>query len=355
MNSKLPHRPDLDHLRRQAKSLLAALEAGDGDAIATFREHLPAAAKMTAAKVGKAGFRLADAQSVLARQTGFSSWPQLARHVDQLRALEGVWEFHSLEVDGRVMPPATLRSSRILIDGDCFRSERGGTIYEGTFNIDVEEQPHAIDFEFVSGPEAGNQNHGIFELNGDRLTICLEMTGKNRPPAFRTLPGSRSALETLHRVSAARPRAVDGRTPPPPQARLTPEAIAEQFACVPSPALARLQGEWACVQLIQNGNQVPCNFADAGRRSVVNNEIKVTFGDQIVVHALMRIHAETDSIQVDYCLLPDAVKGVLQYGIMKWMDDEICVSMASPGAQRPTDFTAGRDQTLSRWRLLKNG
>jgi hypothetical protein len=103
MAKSLPPRPNLDHLRQQAKALLAALDAGDKKAIGTFRKHLPAAAKMTLTQVRKAGFRLADAQSAIARKTGFSNWPQLARHVEQLRALEGTWEFDSLEVDGRPM------------------------------------------------------------------------------------------------------------------------------------------------------------------------------------------------------------------------------------------------------------
>ena len=123
MSTKLPPRPNLDHLRRQAKSLLADLEAGKADAVTTFVEHLPAAKGMNAAAVRSATFRLADAQSAVARKTGFASWPRLARHVEQLRALEGTWEFVSLEVDGSTVPPAALASSRILMDGDRFRTE----------------------------------------------------------------------------------------------------------------------------------------------------------------------------------------------------------------------------------------
>ena len=199
MARSLPPRPNLDHLRRQAKALLAALDVGDKDAIGTFRMHLPAAAGMTPAQVRKAGFRLADAQSAIARQTGFSNWPQLARHVEQLRALEGTWEFDSLEVEGRPMAEAMLKSSRVLIDGDCFRSEMGGTRYEGVFNIDVEKEPHSIDIEFVSGPESGNWNYGIFELAGDRLMICLDMGGHNRPPEF----GRHRAVTVLWKSFAA--------------------------------------------------------------------------------------------------------------------------------------------------------
>src|SRR5207244_1841495 len=90
---KLPARPNLDHLRKQAKTLLARLEDGDAAAAKTFIAHLPEAHKMSVARVRAAGFRLADAQSAVARESGFASWPSLAHHVQDLRALEGEWQF----------------------------------------------------------------------------------------------------------------------------------------------------------------------------------------------------------------------------------------------------------------------
>ena len=67
MAKKLPPRPNLDHLRSQAKALLAALQSGDADAVATMREHLPAANGMSEEQIRKTPFRLADAQSAIAR------------------------------------------------------------------------------------------------------------------------------------------------------------------------------------------------------------------------------------------------------------------------------------------------
>ena len=43
MDKTLPGRPNLDHLRGQAKKLLAQLAAGDAHAAQAFIEHLPAA------------------------------------------------------------------------------------------------------------------------------------------------------------------------------------------------------------------------------------------------------------------------------------------------------------------------
>src|SRR5213075_270239 len=63
---KLPHRPNMDHLRRQAKSLLADLEFGKKDAVETFREHLLAAEKLNDEQIRNGNFRLADAQCTIA-------------------------------------------------------------------------------------------------------------------------------------------------------------------------------------------------------------------------------------------------------------------------------------------------
>lgn len=351
MDKSLPARPDLDHLRRQAKSLLAALAAGDPDAIATIRDHLPAAKALSADQVRKAGFRLADAQSAIARKTGFASWPKLARHVDQLRALEGTWEFEALLADGQRVPPEALSSSRLLIDGDRFRTETPEAVYEGVFNIDVECEPCAIDIEFVEGPEAGNTNHGIFRQSGDELEICLDVNGKSRPTGFRSSRGSGHALETLRRASADRPRSVSGGVRRPrPAAPATVDASG--FAYVPGPLLDRLQGEWVATKIVRDGGELPKAMLRTGRRSAARNEIKITFGGQVVIHALVRIDESSRPVAVDYLNLAGMTKAEVQHGIMQWIGDEACFCMAAPGDPRPQDFAcpAGSGRILSQWR-----
>ena len=71
---KLPDRPDLDQLKRQAKELLAAFAAGNHDAVAEVNEHYRGA--------DPSQFALHDAQLVLARAYGFESWPKLKARVD---------------------------------------------------------------------------------------------------------------------------------------------------------------------------------------------------------------------------------------------------------------------------------
>jgi uncharacterized protein (TIGR03067 family) len=350
----LPSRPNLDHLRRQAKALLAALEAGEAEAVSTILNHLPSAKGMTADQVVQMHFRLADAQSAIARKTGFASWPHLARHVEQLRALEGTWSFARLEIDGNTIPVSALGASRILIDGDRFRTESPEATYEGIFNINVEAQPHEIDIEFVAGPEAGNWNFGIFRLDGQQLEVCLDINGKPRPAEFGTSPGSGHAFETLNRSSQARPDNVTGGTPSAcPQSQPVQECVG--FDYVESPTLAKLQGQWTPTKIVRDGQELPKMMLSTGLRSAKANEIKISFGGQTMIHALVRLDESTDPIHVDYYNLAEACKGTIQLGIMKWQGDDVCFCMAAPNDLRPADFTAtaGSGRTLSQWRLKK--
>lgn len=354
MKKTLPPRPHLDHLKGQAKSLLDEFKAGKPEAIAAISKHLPAAQDKTVKAIKQMKLRLADAQSAVARQNGFASWPHLMRHVEQLRALEGRWDFVSLEVDGTKMPAEMLKHSCILIDGDRFRTESPEAIYEGVINIDVEAEPNAIDIEFIAGPEAGNTNYGICRLQGDQLEICLDMNGKPRPTVFATSAGSGQAYEVLRRTSHSRPENVTGGTPvqrqPPPPAQ---ECIG--FDYVESPTLSRLQGEWSAVRLIRDGQEVPSAMLPTGRRSAVKNELKIMFGGQMILHTLVKIDESKEPMQVDYYHLSGMAKGALQCGIMKWEGEEVCFNTAFPGQPRPADFTcpAGSGQVFSQWRRKK--
>src|SRR5215471_21099872 len=76
MSRELPAKPNLEHLKKQAKQLLHDFEQSRTDAVERFRtfgsSSTPAIAK------------LAHAQHVVARDYGFASWPKLKEHVDSL-------------------------------------------------------------------------------------------------------------------------------------------------------------------------------------------------------------------------------------------------------------------------------
>jgi len=324
----LPARPDLNHLRKQAKRLLAGKKASQ-----------------------RSTYRLADAQLEVAKKTGFADWPALAHHVQDLRALEGEWHFSRLEVDGQPVPASMLGASRILIDGDRFRSESPEATYEGIFIIDVEATPKRIDIEFVEGPEEGNWSYGVYELQGDRLTFCLGLVGSERPARFATETGSGHALEQLTRASAARPANVTGGVKrPKSEPAAAPPVDPAAFNAPVTPLLEKLQGEWLAVELDRDAKPMPKDWLAFGSRTIDGNETKVVFGGQTMLHAKMRIDESTRPIAVDYLNLAGQAKGRVSLGIMEWIDGDVRFLIAGPGQPRPTAFTPGPGLTLSRWK-----
>lgn len=84
---RIPPRPDLGQLKKQAKELLAHSRAGDAAALQRLRTSLPAARGHDDAQLAALGLRLHDAQSCLAREHGFASWADLQAFVLARRAL----------------------------------------------------------------------------------------------------------------------------------------------------------------------------------------------------------------------------------------------------------------------------
>ena len=81
----LPALPHWEHIRKQAKDLLADLRANDPASLS--RAHVYSAA-FSPARVASApsAFCLSDAQLIVAREYGFASWPRLKQHVEKLQA-----------------------------------------------------------------------------------------------------------------------------------------------------------------------------------------------------------------------------------------------------------------------------
>jgi ankyrin repeat protein len=79
--SALPDRPNLEQLKKQAKTLLHAAHAGDPAALERFG-RLPAFAGKSATDLHALGLALHDAQSVIAREHGFDSWNELREEVE---------------------------------------------------------------------------------------------------------------------------------------------------------------------------------------------------------------------------------------------------------------------------------
>jgi hypothetical protein len=76
MSQRLPERPNLEQLKKQAKSLLRAALSQDPAALERFRP-LRSPSSKSQAGFGSSDLALHDAQSVIALEHGFKSWNAL--------------------------------------------------------------------------------------------------------------------------------------------------------------------------------------------------------------------------------------------------------------------------------------
>jgi ankyrin repeat protein len=108
---RLPVRPDLEQVQRQAKELLRAIHAGDAAAVAELRERHPEPVDPAAAK-------LADAQLTLARSYDAPSWTRL---VHAVRLADAIWRDDAETVRALVAANPALVHEHILIrkDSNC--------------------------------------------------------------------------------------------------------------------------------------------------------------------------------------------------------------------------------------------
>lgn len=100
-HSSLPARPSLEQLKKRAKELLRAIRAADPAAVARLGSHLSRHPRDAT---------LADAQLVIAREHGFTSWARLKHHVQAIErprdfdeAIWGrdTWPFLAAVYEGR--------------------------------------------------------------------------------------------------------------------------------------------------------------------------------------------------------------------------------------------------------------
>ena len=78
---RLPASPNLEHLRKQARDLQQAHQAGQAEAFKRIRAHLPKLVAASDADIAAAAFSRTSAQLVVAREYGFASWPLLVQAV----------------------------------------------------------------------------------------------------------------------------------------------------------------------------------------------------------------------------------------------------------------------------------
>jgi ankyrin repeat protein len=125
---ELPARPSVEQYRKQAKDLVKACKSGDPDAIQRIKRYHPHAGKRSGSgdKI-----TLADAQSVIAREHAFESWPKFARHIEALAGENSpVSQFE--EAADAIVAGDTATLTRLLRENPELIRERSTRLHRAT-------------------------------------------------------------------------------------------------------------------------------------------------------------------------------------------------------------------------------
>jgi uncharacterized protein (TIGR03067 family) len=69
----------------------------------------------------------------------------------------------------------------------------------GTYTVDSTTQPMGMTITGTEGPNNGKTFPAIFELKGDTLRICYDLSGAKRPTEFKSIAGTQLYLVTYNR------------------------------------------------------------------------------------------------------------------------------------------------------------
>lgn len=103
----------------------------------------------------------------------------------------GSWKCVSAVIDGKSLAGDTAGQLRLTLTTDRYKTERGDQVlFDSTYTVDGAKNPAQIDMIGTEGELKGKSAPGILKLDGDTLTICYVMPGKERPKSFESEPQS---------------------------------------------------------------------------------------------------------------------------------------------------------------------
>ena len=122
--------------------------------------------------------------------------------VEEHKLLQGTWMPTAAEVSENPFGEATLKIMKLVVEGDKYAVTVGISVDLGTVRIDPAAKPMTMDIISTDGPNRGKTFLAIYELNGDTLRVCYDLTGKVRPTEFKTRKGEPLFLATYKRAKS---------------------------------------------------------------------------------------------------------------------------------------------------------
>jgi uncharacterized protein (TIGR03067 family) len=103
---------------------------------------------------------------------------------DDLKLLAGTWKPKEANLGDNKIEPMVLEKATVIYEGSKYTVTIGDKEEKGSFILDPKKVPKTMDIFPTSGDNNGKTLLAVYELTGDKLTICYSLTPTVRPENF---------------------------------------------------------------------------------------------------------------------------------------------------------------------------
>lgn len=118
---------------------------------------------------------------------------------DDGQGLEGKWTPVKAELGGQALPEAVLKMISLKLEAGKYEAFVGDKPDRGTYTVAADAKPKGMTVTGTEGPNKDKSFPAIYELDGDTLRICYDLSGMKRPVEFRSALGTKHYLVTYQR------------------------------------------------------------------------------------------------------------------------------------------------------------
>lgn len=112
-----------------------------------------------------------------------------------LKKIQGKWIFVSQVMEGKERPKDEVAKISITFTGDKWSVSDGEKVLQaGTHTLNSDKKPAQVDAKVTEGEGKGGTMLGIYELKGNKMTVCFDPQGKERPTSFTAKGGQFMAV-----------------------------------------------------------------------------------------------------------------------------------------------------------------
>ena len=126
---------------------------------------------------------------------------------EELQRFQGTWNVAAWEEGGKA---ADVKGRTVFFGANVFVFLRGGKPHQaGAAQLDPGKSPRTVNLSVKEGEGKDGVMLGIYALEGDTLTLCLDPQGQSRPKDFKPEADAGFTLVTLKKTKPDLPETVD--------------------------------------------------------------------------------------------------------------------------------------------------